>query len=87
MASVHLQFSVVRSEDSSEVFEVRSYLMANLQIVGDGKPYCWARFDHLHEAVADAGRRANEARVDRYVDTTVDVYVDEVDSLFPEDRY
>lgn len=87
MASVQLQFTVVRSEDSSDVFEVISYLSSNFQPVGDGKPYCWARFDHLHEAVADAGRRANEAFVEHKVYATVEVFVDEVTSLWPEDGY
>ena len=86
MASVQLQFTVVRSEDSSDVFEVVSYLFSNFQLVGDfDKPYCWARFDHLHEAVADAGRRANEAHVEHDVYATVEVFVDEVTSLWPED--
>ena len=85
MADVTLQFTVVRSEDSSDVFEVRSYLLANFQLVGDfDKPYCWARFNHLHEAVADAGRRANEVGLKNYIHSSVFVDVDEVTSLFPE---
>ncbi|MDB2377361.1 hypothetical protein N9V97_00865 [Luminiphilus sp.] len=86
MADVTLQFSVIRSRDPKWEYEVVSYLMANFQAVGDMKqPYSWAYFNHLHEAVADAGRRANEAGLKNYLDTSVFVDVDEVTSLLPED--
>lgn len=40
-------------------YEVHSRLYAGGKVIGND--HWWSRFDYLHEAIADAGRRANEA--------------------------
>ena len=80
-----LQFSVVKAEKPfapNLKYSVISHFVAAWEVIG--KPHEWNQYEHLHEALADAGRRANEANVPDYLDTKVFVQIDEIEHLYGE---
>lgn len=76
---VHIEFKVIGPPHRQVNFEIRSYLFADFQVVGE--PHKWSVFDNSHEAIVAAGRLANDAAVDGYISTSVSVEVGEVDEV------
>ena len=78
VGKVTFRFVVIRGKED---FEVWSCLFGGFEPLGDGKWHFWSSWTNLHQAIADAGRLANESHVPNYVETTVDVWIDEVRTM------